>query len=74
MREDDDNFVEDDLSRILHLFKRRDIHDATLSQPKYQKLYKKLCCGLCKALMNCPVYLRCSHRFCHRCIQRHSGK
>ena len=74
MSEEEDTFIEDDLSKILHLFRKRNIKQAAFSQQKYEKLYRKFCCGLCKALMDCPVYLKCSHRFCHRCIQRHSGK
>ena len=55
-------------SEFSSLFPIRYAPNVQLDLNTYRILLEKLKCKFCSQLMQNPVYLKCSHRFCRPCI------
>ena len=56
---------------MLELFPVRKVQCLDFDLEKYKKLFDVLTCSFCRQIFNNPTYLRCSHRFCKDCIEKH---
>lgn len=55
--------------RMLQIFPVRKTNSLDFDLIKCKKLYETLTCAFCRQLLNNPIHLRCSHRFCKECIE-----
>lgn len=58
-------------ARFLSFLPVRD-QPVTFSPGSLTNVLKQLSCPICKETMSSPVYLKCSHRFCRQCIEKHT--
>lgn len=58
-------------ARFLSFLPVRD-QPVAFSPASLGNVLRLLTCPLCKEMLSSPVYLKCSHRFCRHCIEKHT--